>query len=156
MKRTPMKPGKGFKPRAAPMSRGASTLKSTKPLARAAAPKEGAPPKPKKSSRGLKGRAPTAAEQRFMDQAGAQPCMACEIDGWRNHVVSLHHIDGRTKPGAHFQLLPLCPPHHQQDDSDPLQRPSVHGRKATFTARYGTERELLAILHARLGFVMPE
>jgi hypothetical protein len=122
-------------------------------LARLAAPLKTSTKK--KSSRGLKGRAPTAAEQRFMALAGAQPCMACEIDGWRNHVVSLHHIDGRTKPGAHFQVLPLCPPHHQQDDTDPMQRVSLHGRKATFTARYGTEAELLARLHARLGFVMP-
>lgn len=129
-----------------PMARGTSQL------ARAASGK----PNAKRTSRGMKGRAPTSAEQRFMDQAGQHPCMACEIDGWCNHVVSLHHIDGRTKPGAHFKLLPLCPPHHQQDDSDPMQRVSVHGRKATFTERYGTELELLALLHARMGFVMPE
>jgi hypothetical protein len=40
-------------------------------------------------------------------------------------------------------VLPLCGPHHQQDDSDVRQRISLHGRKATFQARYGTERELL-------------
>jgi hypothetical protein len=99
--------------------------------------------KPKKS-RGLKGRPPTADEKRFMDRMGKLPCIACRKDGWTNHVISLHHIDGRTKPGAHFLVLPLCGPHHQPDDTDPRQRISLHGRKATFQARYGTERELLA------------
>jgi hypothetical protein len=79
-----------------------------------------------------------------MDRMGQLPCIACLKDGWTNHVISLHHIDGRTKPGAHFLVLPLCAEHHQQDDSDVRQRISVHGRKATFQARYGTERELLA------------
>lgn len=148
-RKTPLKQG-GAPMKRTPMSRGSSTLKTTKPL------QARAKPKAKRSGRGLKGRAPTAAEQRFMDQAGQQPCMACEIDGWKNLFISLHHIDGRTKPGAHFKVLPLCPQHHQQDDGDPRQRVSVHGRKATFTARYGTEQELLAKLHARLGFVMPE
>ena len=95
-------------------------------------------------SRGMKGRPPTAEESRFMDRMGALPCIACRKDGWTNHAISLHHIDGRTKPGAHFLILPLCAPHHQQDDTDPRGRISLHGRKATFQARYGTERELLA------------
>jgi len=96
------------------------------------------------SSRGMKGRPPTAQEKRFMDRMGTLPCIACLKDGWTNHVISLHHIDGRTKPGAHFLVLPLCAPHHQQDDTDLRQRISLHGRKATFQARYGAERELLA------------
>ena len=96
------------------------------------------------TSRGMKGRPPTAEEKRFMDRLGKLPCIACRKDGWENHKISLHHIDGRTKPGAHFLVLPLCGPHHQQDDTDPRRRISLHGRKATFQARYGTERELLA------------
>lgn len=99
--------------------------------------------KPMKS-RGLKGRPPTAEESRFMDRMGKLPCIACRKDGWTNHKISLHHIDGRTKPGAHFLVLPLCGPHHLQDDTDPRQRISLHGRKATFRERYGAERELLA------------
>lgn len=100
-------------------------------------------PKPMKS-RGMKGRPPTAEEARFMDAIGALGCVACRKDGRINQMVSIHHIDGRTKPGAHFLILPLCGPHHQQDDTDLRGRISLHGRKATFQARYGTERELLA------------
>lgn len=164
MKRSQLQPGKGFKPPTQPMARGTARLVSTAQIQRTVGLKQGgqlarapfirAPgeqPKKRIRSRGLKGRTPTAAEQRFMDAAGAVPCLACLIDGRVNHHISLHHIDGRTKPGAHLLVLPLCAEHHQQDDTDPLRRPSLHGRKATFTARYGTEAELLAHLHALLG-----
>jgi hypothetical protein len=86
-----------------------------------------------------------------MDLMGSLPCIACLKDGWTNRDISLHHIDGRTKPGAHFLTLPLCGPHHQQDDSDPRGRISVHGRKATFQARYGMQMDLLAECMAMLG-----
>lgn len=102
-------------------------------------------------SRGTKGRTPTADEHRRMDAIASIGCIACRKDGIVNPWVSLHHIDGRTKPGAHLMVLPLCAPHHQQDDTDPLQRPSVHGRKATFTARYGTELQLLAECMTLIG-----
>lgn len=98
----------------------------------------------KLKSRGTKGRTPTAEERRRMNAIAGLGCIACRKDGIANPWVSLHHIDGRTKPGAHLMVLPLCAPHHQQDDTDPLQRPSVHGRKATFTERYGSELQLLA------------
>jgi hypothetical protein len=106
---------------------------------------------PKMKSRGMAGRTPTAAEQKFMNAVASLGCLACLKDGRVNPWISLHHIDGRTKPGAHFEVLGLCSPHHQQDDSDPLQRPSVHGRKKTFVERYGTEYELLAWAKEKLG-----
>lgn len=102
-------------------------------------------------SRGMKGRAPTADEQRFMDAIASLGCLACAKDGVVNPWISLHHIRGRTAPGAHMLVLPLCAPHHQQDDTDPFGRVSVHGRKAEFTARYGTELDLLAEAKERLS-----
>jgi hypothetical protein len=164
MRKVPLKPGKPLQ-RKTPMSRGsgfktpaagagvlrvaAVQAKSSSPLKRVSkAPKLAKPIK----SRGLKGRPPTADEARFMDRMGELPCIACLKDGWTNRQISLHHIDGRTKPGAHFLVLPLCPPHHQQDDSDIRSRISLHGRKATFQARYGTERELLAECIAMLNY----
>ncbi len=167
MRRSPSNPGKPLKPgkplqRKTAMSRGtgfktpiagAGQLRVAAVQVKARADKKARErklPKPMKS-RGMKGRAPTAEEVRFMDEIGALPCIACLKDGWLIHTVSLHHIDGRTKPGAHFLVLPLCAEHHQQDDTDPRQRISVHGRKATFQARYGTERELLAECIAMLA-----
>lgn len=135
------------------------------PIARTSTLKRSGPLKRKKSigraktllkstrpkSKGPKGRTPTAEEARFMDRIACLGCVACAKDGIINPWVSLHHIDGRTKPGAHMLVLPLCAPHHQQDDSDPVGRVSVHGRKAEFVARYGTELELLAEAKQKLG-----
>lgn len=160
MRNSTLKPWKGLKPskplqRKTPISRTGKTLAAGAGLLRVAATqaktllprnrelKPAKLPKPMKS-RGMKGRPPTAEEARFMDAIAQLGCIACLKDGFVNPWISLHHIDGRTKPGAHFLTLPLCGPHHQQDDSDPRQRISLHGRKASFQARYGTERELLA------------
>jgi hypothetical protein len=150
-RKTPISRGSGFKTPAA----GAGLLRVAAIQAKAAFPRnrESKPtklPKPMKS-RGMKGRAPTAAEAQFMDRMGTLPCICCLKDGWENRDISLHHIDGRTKLGAHFLVLPLCGQHHQQDDSDPRGRISVHGRKATFQARYGKQMDLLAECMAMLG-----
>lgn len=106
---------------------------------------------PKMKSRGMKGRTPTVEEQRFMDAIAGLGCIACRKDGIENTFISIHHIQGRTAPGAHFKTLPLCGPHHQQDDTDPMGRVSLHGSREQFEARYGTERELLAEAKERLG-----
>jgi hypothetical protein len=159
MKRSPIQPGTNGLKRS-PMARGTATLART-PIKRAATPKaapvaEVKQRAPKKRSRGLKGRAPTAAERAFMDRAGQVPCMACTKDGRENRHISLHHVDGRTKPGAHFLVLPLCGPHHQPDDTDPLERVSLHGAKKIFGQMYGTEQQMLAELYALLDFSPPE
>jgi hypothetical protein len=156
MRTSTLKQGKGFKPRTTPMSRGSgfktpsagASLKQTALAPYVTANHAREPKLPKLSkpmkSRGMKGRPPTAEEARFMDKMGQLPCIACLKDGWENREISLHHIDGRAKPGAHFLVLPLCAPHHQQDDTDIRQRISVHGHKKPFVARYGTKWELLA------------
>lgn len=104
-------------------------------------------------SRGTKGRAPTADERRVMDALGRLPCIACLMNGQRTELISLHHIDGRTKPGAHFWVIPLCAYHHQH--AAPLEiriaypwlvpvhaAGSIGGRKE-FEDRNGTQQELL-------------
>lgn len=105
-------------------------------------------------SRGTKGRTPTADEKHVMDTLGRLPCIACLMNGQRTEQISLHHMDGRTKPGAHFLILPLCVYHHQQ--AAPLEvriaypwlvpvhaAGNVGGRKE-FEDRNGTQEELLA------------
>ena len=70
--------------------------------------------KPRKTAkRGTKGRTPTADERRVMDALGRLPCIACLMHGITTEEISLHHIDGRTKPDAHKLVLPLCKWHHQ-------------------------------------------
>lgn len=92
----------------------------------------------------MKGRNPTAAEKRFHDQLAALGCIACRIDGNHNPTVSIHHIDGRTKPGAHMRVLPLCAGHHQDGYGIPGLI-AVHPYKRRFEDRYGSQYELLAM-----------
>lgn len=61
----------------------------------------------------MTGRTPNAEEKRFMKKMGQLPCVACLLNGEHSPQISLHHIDGRVKPGAHLLILPLCVYHHQ-------------------------------------------
>jgi hypothetical protein len=175
MRSSNLKPGKPLA-RKTPMARGTSQLRTKAPMSRGSGFKtptagagllrvaavqaktsfprnrESKPPKLPKPmrSRGMKGRPPIAEEVRFMDRMGQLPCIACLKDGWENHEISLHHIDGRTKPGAHFLVLPICAGHHQSGTGENPSLIAVHPDKERFEARYGTQRELLAECVAKL------
>lgn len=113
------------------------------------------------SSRGLKGRTPTAGERVVMDALGKLPCIACLQHGKESPLISLHHIDGRTKPGAHFLLLPLCDHHHQHAaPADiraefpwlvPVHADGITGGKAEFSKHNGTEKELMVKAYRLAG-----
>lgn len=150
-RKTPMSRGSGFKNPAA----GAGLLRVAAIQAKTSFPRnrESKPtklPKPMKS-RGMKGRPPTAMEAWFMDCMGKLPCICCLKDGWENRAISLHHVDGRTKSGAHFLVLPLCAGHHQDGTGPNPSLIAVHPYKARFEARYGTQMDLLAECMAMLG-----
>lgn len=98
-------------------------------------------PKRKKAA-GMKGRAPTAEQKRFWDAMASIGCIASLKDGIADPMVSIHHIDGRTKPDSHWLVLPLSAGNHQDGTGAP-GRIAVHPFKARFEARYGTQRELL-------------
>lgn len=91
----------------------------------------------------MKGTTPTKADKQLWDALAGLGCIACHKDGRNNPLVSIHHIDGRTKPGAHGRVLPLCGQHHQHDDTDPAGRIGVHPYKARFEAKYGRQADLL-------------
>ena len=83
----------------------------------------------------------TKSELAFWDDlANIVGCIACRAYGIRNTHVSIHHIDGRTKPGAHMKVLPLCDRHHQTGGE---AAPSIHPWKARFEAKYGKQMALL-------------
>lgn len=90
----------------------------------------------------MKGSTPTVAERGLWDALADLGCIACLKDGRFNPVVSIHHIDGRTKPGAHSKVLPLCAGHHQDGTGAPGLI-AVHPYKARFEAKYGRQSELL-------------
>lgn len=83
----------------------------------------------------------TKSELAFWDDlANIVGCIACRKDGIINHYVSIHHIDGRTKKGAHMNVLPLCAAHHQTGGEE---APSVHPFKRRFEDKYGKQADLL-------------
>ncbi|EKO3439424.1 hypothetical protein NTE19_003316 [Vibrio fluvialis] len=134
-------------------------------------------PTSKKSSRGTKGRSHTAEEKRMEDKLAKLPCICCSLlqegglipsginleGDTQYNEVSLHHIDGRTKPLAHFKQLPLCGWHHQnaippelRDHPHyqylvPVHADGIWGGKAQFNALFESEQRLLEECYARIG-----
>jgi hypothetical protein len=140
MKRTAMT-------RKAPMARGTSTLKAKSSLHGAVR----ATGKPRQKAMKSKQRPVTPEEKLMWDRLATEiGCVACMKDGQFNQHVSIHHVDGRTKPGCHKLVLPLCAPHHQQDDTDPAGRVAVHPNKSRFEKLYGTQEELMVLCFAIL------
>ena len=97
----------------------------------------------------MNGTTPTKADKALWQALAAYGCIACRKDGTINRHVSIHHIDGRTKPGAHRKVLPLCAEHHQTGGMD---APAIHPWKARFEQRYGRQEDLLAEM---LGEIHP-
>ena len=105
----------------------------------------------------MKGRSATVEEKRFHDLLCREiGCIACRADGRFNTWVSVHHFDGRTKPWAHWLVLPLCGSHHQDDGSGAI---AVHPWKARFETKYGKQSDLLRDCITVLlekGFAVPD
>lgn len=95
----------------------------------------------------MKGRSVTKADKKLHnDLVNIVGCIACLLDGRINNYVLIHHIDGRTKKGAHQNVLPLCAGHHQHGTGAPGLI-AVHPYKAQFEARYGKQEDLLIECH---------
>lgn len=102
----------------------------------------------------MKGRSPTADEQRYMDAATRLGCIVCCLHHDTYSPATVHHIDGKTKPGAHFRSIPLCYLHHQ-GGADCAEYVSRHPYKKRFEVRYGSEHHLLAETRRRIGWRHP-
>ena len=88
---------------------------------------------------------PTKLEKLHWSRVAAIGCIACALDGEENQTVSIHHTDGRTKPGAHKKVLPLCAGHHQDGTGNDREMIAIHPWKSRFEARYGTQEQLLEL-----------
>lgn len=91
-----------------------------------------------------KQRTVTPAEKAMWSKLAELGCIACMKDGRYNPHVSIHHVDGRTKPGCHRLVLPLCAGHHQDGTGEDKSMISVHPWKAQFELVYGDQIELVA------------
>lgn len=107
----------------------------------------------------MKGKNPSAAQKRYHDKLCTMVgCIACRIEDNHTTHVSVHHVDGRTKPMAHWLVLPLCAGHHQ-DGYGPAGMIAVHPWKARFEDLYGKQSELIeqcAQILLEQGVELPE
>jgi hypothetical protein len=142
-------------------------MKRSAPLKRTGfAPKEPAPRKVKspyprvsfarKATLKTRQRPVTPEERLLWDRlANEVGCVACLVSGLpTSNYVSIHHIDGRTKPGCHLNVLPLCAGHHQQGTGADKSLVAVHPNKARFEKLYGTQ-EWLRLYAFNLLEVLP-
>ena len=90
----------------------------------------------------MKGRNPNKEEKRWLDAISEFGCIVCYNEHSVFSPASPHHIDGKTKAGAHFNTIPLCAMHHQTGgcDGNCVAR---HPYKFQFEQTYGTEQQLL-------------
>ena len=99
----------------------------------------------------MKSRNPTRAEREWMDAIVQHGCVVCKKQYGVFTEPEVHHIDGKTKTGAHLKTIPLCYRHHREGvDTDVYT--SRHPYKKRFEERYGTEQEQLEDLQRELGF----
>ncbi len=94
----------------------------------------------------MKGRAPNKDEKEFMDKMCEIGCIVCLNLDYETPEVTPHHMEGKTRPGAHYKIIPLCSNHHQVPDIKgrwvSRHGPGKNTGKALFEEEYGTEEEL--------------
>jgi hypothetical protein len=74
-------------------------------------------------------------QDRLANEVG---CIVCSNEGLYNNYVSIHHIDGRTKKGSHFNVIPLCGIHHQTGG----EGFAIHPFKKQWEENFGSQLEL--------------
>ena len=104
---------------------------------------------------------PTKAQQARLDALSEMNCIACEKgkDAFKPEIHHLVDKGNRRVSGGHDATIPLCAWHHRgippygwsAAATDEMLGPSLALSKRRFIAQYGTERELLAEVNARLG-----
>ena len=98
----------------------------------------------------MKGRTPNKEEKTWLAKIITLGCIVCHKELYVYTEASPHHIDGKTKAGAHLRSIPLCGRHHQIPGEGYVSR---HGDgRARFETEYGTEQELLDYTKKAMAF----
>lgn len=96
----------------------------------------------------MQSRKATGLESVWLALSYQIPCIVCsEFMGIPGSPAEIHHLDGKTKPGAHLKSISMCSRHHRiKDNHVPSRWVSFHanGRKM-FEAKYATMEDLLEI-----------
>ena len=94
----------------------------------------------------MKGRTPTADERRHMAAVAELGCCVCRRELGVYSPAAIHHIDGKTRPGAHFKVLGLCPMHHQTGGGGV----ALHAGRVEWERLHGTQADLLRWVAERI------
>lgn len=93
----------------------------------------------------MKGRNPTAEEKRYMSWVASKGCWCCNKLGIENRAedVGIHHTEGKTKPDAHFKVIPLCDGHHSR-----YKKTGLHYNETRWEEKWGVQEAIVADLRA--------
>lgn len=97
----------------------------------------------------MKGRSHTKADKARFAALHELGCVVCRVFMRVYTPPEVHHINGKTAPGAHQRTLPLCYRHHREG-VDCVTHTSRHPHKERFEKRYATEEELLEMTNVLL------
>jgi len=87
----------------------------------------------------MKGRAPTKEEKEWMSKVADLGCIACLNELSIYSPCAIHHIDGKTKKGAHFKIIGLCGAHHQTGGYGV----AIHAGRVEWERIHGSQQKLL-------------
>jgi hypothetical protein len=91
----------------------------------------------------LPGRKPTEDEARYLDDVSQLGCIICLLFlNIKDSPAEIHHVDGKTKEGCHYKVLPLCDKHHRNKGQGYTSR--ADGKKA-FEQAYMPEEDLITV-----------
>jgi hypothetical protein len=94
----------------------------------------------------LPGRKPTADEARYLDDVASLGCIICLLYlNIKDSPAEIHHVDGKTKEGCHYKVIPLCTPHHRGEGSSKGYSSRADSRRA-FEKAYMSERDLIIVV----------
>ena len=85
-----------------------------------------------------------------MSKVSQLGCIVCRLNYEAFKPCEIHHINGKVKLGAHFDVIGLCFEHHRQGGSQPPFI-SRHPFKKAFVSAYGSEQYLLDRTNDLLG-----
>ena len=95
------------------------------------------------------GKTPTKAEKLRLNRICEFGCIVCHLYLDVHSPALPHHIEGKTKKGAHYKTIPLCAPHHDYGGEEGV---ALHKNKYQFVKNFGSELDLLDKINALIGF----
>jgi hypothetical protein len=101
----------------------------------------------------------TKADEIRFDRLHRLGCICCRKAGSGYRAPDIHHVlSGGFRMGNQF-TLPLCPEHHRIPSTGAVVGPSLADGSRVFSAKWGTQLELLAEVNAlidRFNQAIPE